>query len=361
MRLLAICVALCLWAGSSTAMPFEATEVAFAYSGHHAVTGLPMAGTVALPPLADSVTDPDRPYAAVEPIRTPRRYSRHELCSAAASVAQANKLPIPFFANLIQQESAWRPAAISPAGAQGIAQFMPRVARNQGLQNPFDPIHALTVSGRFLADLVRQFGNLGLAAAAYNAGPKRVQDWMAKRGKLPNETRDYVRNITGYPAEQWANARAQGLRLPAYARCPDDATLQAQAIERQKPDVKIVVVNAKTAKKTAKTVIVIAAAPAGKKATPLSKKATRAALRSVPQIMVPEKQVARVKLASSTKAAKPHVAAKHDSRKPLNLQPVVAKASAPAKTVAHKAPAKPAAKLAVAKAPAKRIAVASRR
>ena len=79
------------------------------------------------------------------------------------------------------------------------------------------------MSARFLRELLGQFGNIGLAAAAYNAGPRRVQDWMARRGKLPEETRNYVRNITGHPAERWArvNAKTEGTRLPAHARCPD--------------------------------------------------------------------------------------------------------------------------------------------
>src|SRR5215218_9035551 len=130
-------------------------------------------------------------------------YSKTELCSTVASVAKANNLPLLFFANLIHQESGFKPHVISPAGAQGIAQFMPRVAASYGLTNPFEPIAALKASGKLLADLVLQFGNLGLAAAAYNAGPKRVLDWMAKRGKLPADTRQYVHSITGYPAEHW--------------------------------------------------------------------------------------------------------------------------------------------------------------
>ena len=81
---------------------------------------------------------------------------------------------------------------------------MPRVAASYGLDNPFEPFAALKASARLLSDLLGQFGNLGLAAAAYNAGPKRVQDWMARRRKLPAETRHYVHNITGRPAEQWA-------------------------------------------------------------------------------------------------------------------------------------------------------------
>jgi hypothetical protein len=132
-----------------------------------------------------------------------RDFSKVELCTAAASVAAANRLPVSFFARLIQQESGFKPHVVSPAGAQGIAQFMPRVAASYGLVNPFEPIAALMASGTLLANLVLQFGNLGLAAAAYNAGPKRVQDWMAKKGKLPAETRHYVHSVTGRPAEHW--------------------------------------------------------------------------------------------------------------------------------------------------------------
>lgn len=66
--------------------------------------------------------------AAAAPEESPRAFSKGELCSAAASVAEANNLPVPFFANLIQQESDFKPNVVSPAGAQGIAQFMPRVA-----------------------------------------------------------------------------------------------------------------------------------------------------------------------------------------------------------------------------------------
>jgi hypothetical protein len=56
-------------------------------------------------------------------------------------------------------------------------------------------------SGKFLAQLLDGFGNLGLAAAAYNAGSRSVRDWMSRRRQLPAETRHYVRIITGIPAE----------------------------------------------------------------------------------------------------------------------------------------------------------------
>jgi hypothetical protein len=167
----------------------------------------------------------------------PKAFTRSELCHTAASVATANNLPIPFFANLIQQESGFRPHVVSSAGAQGIAQFMPQVAASNGLANPFDPIESLTASGKFVARLVNQFGSLGLAAAAYNAGSQRVHDWIAKRRKLPAETRHYVHKITGLPAEAWARKLVRGpeVRLPPHARCRDALTLQAQAKELTKP------------------------------------------------------------------------------------------------------------------------------
>jgi soluble lytic murein transglycosylase-like protein len=103
-------------------------------------------------------------------------FTKSELCSAAASVARANNLPIAFFTNLIQQESGFKPTAISRAGAQGIAQFMPRVATWLGLADPLAPITAVHASGNYLQSLLTQFGNVGPAAAAYNAGPRRVRD-----------------------------------------------------------------------------------------------------------------------------------------------------------------------------------------
>ena len=94
---------------------------------------------------------------------------------------------------------------------------MPQTAKEYGLANPFDPIHALHAAGRFLRRLQAQFGNLGLAAAAYNAGPGRVSDFMAQAAAAcPARRSNYVVRITGQPAEQWTSravrARAGGAR-----------------------------------------------------------------------------------------------------------------------------------------------------
>ena len=96
--------------------------------------------------------------------------------------------------------------AVSKKGAQGIAQFMPATADYRGLVDPFDPIEALRHSASYLGELRTRFGNLGLAAAAYNAGPARVAAFLAGHRPLPSETRNYVAIVTGWTADDWASA-----------------------------------------------------------------------------------------------------------------------------------------------------------
>ena len=125
------------------------------------------------------------------------------VCRLIESAAHAQGLPSGFLTRLIWQESSFRPTVVSPAGAQGIAQFMPRTGAERGLADPFDPEEAIPKAAGLLADLTKRFGNFGLAAAAYNAGPTRVANWLAGHGSLPAETQDYVLNITGHPAADW--------------------------------------------------------------------------------------------------------------------------------------------------------------
>ena len=87
---------------------------------------------------------------------------------------------------------------------------MPGTARERGLSDPFDPEQAVPASAALLSDLRDRFGNLGLAAAAYNGGPGRVTAWLAGTGSLPFETEDYVLSITGRSADAW---RAE-LKMP---------------------------------------------------------------------------------------------------------------------------------------------------
>jgi len=109
-----------------------------------------------------SAAEPDE-IGAAEGRETPSQpVSTDTICSALAAAAAQNDLPTDFFAK----------------------------------------------SAKFLRDLRREFGNLGLAAAAYNAGSGRVRDWLAGRRALPRETTAYVRIVTGYSPEQWAGPSA---------------------------------------------------------------------------------------------------------------------------------------------------------
>ncbi|HXH45690.1 MAG TPA: lytic transglycosylase domain-containing protein [Bradyrhizobium sp.] len=162
------------------------------------------------------------PPRANEPVSERPLSPANEFCHALRAAAEASGIPVPFFARLIWQESRFKSNEVSHAGAQGVAQFMPGTAAEVGLDDPFDPMKALPASAKFLRKLRDDFGNLGLAAAAYNAGPGRVQKWLARESGLPRETRDYVRIITGTKAEDWierSEALAIRIDLPREAPC----------------------------------------------------------------------------------------------------------------------------------------------
>jgi hypothetical protein len=146
--------------------------------------------------------------------------TRESICLMLEAAARENDLPLEFFARVIWQESRFQSNAVGPMTrrgqrAEGIAQFMPGTASERRLLDPFDPVQALPKSAEFLAELRNQFGNLGLAAAAYNAGPRRVQDWLAGTGSMPQETRNYVFAITGSTIEDWARAEKGSKPPPA--------------------------------------------------------------------------------------------------------------------------------------------------
>jgi hypothetical protein len=145
----------------------------------------------------------DRDAGSNVAIVTDRIQFIEAVCLTVAREAMVNQIPAEFFARLIWQESRFNPDAQSYKGAQGIAQFMPGTARWRGLADSFEPFQAVRTSARWLRELRDQFGNLGLAAAAYNAGPTRVQSWLSHRTTLPAETERYVRIVTGHSAKDW--------------------------------------------------------------------------------------------------------------------------------------------------------------
>ena len=163
--------------------------------------------------------------------------TREAICLMVESAAKAENLPLEFFARVIWQESRFQTDAVGPLTrsgehAQGIAQFMPGTASERRLLDPFDPVQALPKSAEYLNELRGQFGNLGLAAAAYNAGPRRVQDWLDGKGSMPAETRNYVVAITGSPVEDWADAGKSGKppdHPPASSSCRELMALLKRA------------------------------------------------------------------------------------------------------------------------------------
>ncbi|SKA30572.1 lytic transglycosylase domain-containing protein [Consotaella salsifontis] len=124
-----------------------------------------------------------------------------EICKLIKANADVAGMSPAFFARLIWKESRFDSKAVSPVGAQGIAQFMPYTAKERGLADPYDLEEAIRHSALYLADLKSELGNWGLAAAAYNGGINRVKGWMASGGSLPFETEDYVLSITARSAD----------------------------------------------------------------------------------------------------------------------------------------------------------------
>ena len=184
------------------------------------------AGLAALPAAAElaeqragDAAPPAEPAApADEAVAEPKNLI-DTICPTIGREASLNDLPVDFFTRLIWQESRFNPRARSHKGAEGIAQFMPGTARWRGLADSYEPLQALRESARWLGELREQFGNLGLAAAAYNAGPGRVRSWLAGQSSLPAETRHYVNVVTGRPAEEWRQVKQDEIS-PALKNIP---------------------------------------------------------------------------------------------------------------------------------------------
>jgi hypothetical protein len=212
------------------------------------LAALSLIASVIAPAIAeDSLPEPSRHVVpSVEELAIPQPPlqpgpdigTAEAICLMIESAARANGLPLEFFARLIWQESRFQADAVGPMTrygqrAQGIAQFMPGTAGERGLLDPLNPVQALPKSAEFLAELRSQFGNLGLAAAAYNAGPRRVQEWLAGTGAMPYETRHYVFAITGSSVDDWAKA-GKGGKMPESA--PPTTCGQLMALLKRAPN-----------------------------------------------------------------------------------------------------------------------------
>jgi hypothetical protein len=188
-------------------------------------------------PLDENNAEPQKPPETARDTDT-----REAMCLMIESAAKAQDLPLEFFARVIWQESRFQSDAVGPVTrsgqrAQGIAQFMPGTANERRLLDPFDPVQALPKSAEFLNELRNQFGNLGLAAAAYNAGPRRVQEWLAGSGYMPQETRNYVIAITGTSVDDWASAAKNGDKNgKTIDRAPTSSCRELMALLKRAPN-----------------------------------------------------------------------------------------------------------------------------
>ena len=118
---------------------------------------------------------------------------RQPFADAVSMAAARHGLDPKLLHALVAVESAYRPAAVSPAGAAGLAQLMPATAKKLGVHDRFDPQANLLGGAEYLARQLLRFGDLRLALAAFNAGPARVQ----RLGRVPDipETRAYVEAV----------------------------------------------------------------------------------------------------------------------------------------------------------------------
>ncbi|MFN8609655.1 MAG: lytic transglycosylase domain-containing protein [Vulcanimicrobiota bacterium] len=123
---------------------------------------------------------------------TPAQVQLNSIIEEQARLANLDPLIIEI---IVKHESAFNPSATSGVGAQGLMQLMPETAADLGCKNAYDPMENVAAGTRYFADLYRQYGDLSLALAAYNAGPGNV----AAYGGMPpiSETQNYVASIGG--------------------------------------------------------------------------------------------------------------------------------------------------------------------
>ena len=155
------------------------------------------------------------------------------------SFSDAGQSPSDSLINaVIKQESGGDPNAVSPAGAQGLMQIMPDTAANPGfgmapLQDPFNADANKAFGTEYLGKMIDRYGgDIPRALVAYNWGPGNADKWDGDMGSLPEETRNYVRNITndlgsisGQP-QQMAQAAPRETG-PSYNRIRQFGTLLA--------------------------------------------------------------------------------------------------------------------------------------
>jgi soluble lytic murein transglycosylase-like protein len=101
--------------------------------------------------------------------------------AALSSASSSYGVPLSLLTSVAKAESSFNPAAVSPAGAQGLMQIMPATGSSLGVTNPFDPTQSADAGARYLSQLYAQYGDWNTALIAYNEGPGN----LAKSGVFP--------------------------------------------------------------------------------------------------------------------------------------------------------------------------------
>jgi hypothetical protein len=154
---------------------------------------------IAQTPVAQSNTTNNVSQLQVPP---PVNLPKSAYVSIAQQDASSAGISPDYFVRQINLESGFNPNAVSPSGAEGIAQFMPATAQGLGI-DPFNPIQALNAAAHYMASYNNMYnGNYAMALAAYNAGGGTVQYAVSSCGSnwiscLPGQTQNYILVIMG--------------------------------------------------------------------------------------------------------------------------------------------------------------------
>lgn len=173
------------------------TRLYFSQDTDEGYVDVPTAEVESFGPAASEADDPSAPTPAAD------------LKAIIHSASNRTRIDADFLASVIRAESANNPRAVSPKGAQGLMQLMPSTADTLGVKNSFDPADNIDGGARYLQQLLERYqGDAAKALAAYNAGPRRVEQY---HGVPPfRETRAYIaRIINDYNRKKLAQEKQQ--------------------------------------------------------------------------------------------------------------------------------------------------------
>jgi Transglycosylase SLT domain len=150
----------------------------------------------------------------------PTQHGSQPMNEVINAVSSRHHLDPDLINSVIHAESGFNPRAVSPKGAQGLMQLMPKTASHLGVVNSFDPSDNLEGGTRYLRELLERYNfDLIKALAAYNAGPRRVEQY---HGVPPYyETQTYVaRIIRDFNRKKLAERKAAALKAANYHKSP---------------------------------------------------------------------------------------------------------------------------------------------